>query len=382
MRRMLSLEPSGRGFLQELSDKTENSIETGHFFESLKSCRRLRLCTEFNKHLITAVDDKFKKADPYAEVKELQEFDIYSGDGHYHKAACFDKRKGSKQKKYAVQHFYSLNMRTHSMQHITLAETTGEKKKEHDMHAIKRIGPQQMRLQARTGRKVLWVWDRAAINGLLWQKWKSQHGIYFISRTKEGMTLEKSGDLPFDNQDPMNAGVIRFELVSCGNAALRCVTYRCPDTQEEFSFLSSLTTCRPGVIVALYKERWDIEKVYDEVKNKFSEKKSWATTKTAKCMQAEFICIHHNQMLLLERQLEDEHDVKNTKEEARREKRLRTQKKVCQALGEHSIMPTLMATARKISQRTLPFMRWLRNNFDTQSPWETRLNRLQRAYRV
>jgi len=40
--------------------------------------------------------------------------------------------------------------------------------------------------------------------------------------------------------------------------------------------------------------RWDVEKVFDELKNKLGEKQAWATSKNAKTMQATFLCIAHN----------------------------------------------------------------------------------------
>jgi hypothetical protein len=33
---------------------------------------------------------KSRIADPYAQCKELDDWDLYAVDGHYHKAACFD----------------------------------------------------------------------------------------------------------------------------------------------------------------------------------------------------------------------------------------------------------------------------------------------------
>jgi len=51
----------------------------------------------------------------------------------------------------------------------------------------------------------------------------------------------------------------------------------------------------PGLIAYLYKMRWDIEKVFDEVKVKCSEKKSWGSSPQTKEAQAHFICMAHNQ---------------------------------------------------------------------------------------
>jgi len=58
-----------------------------------------------------------------------------------------------------------------------------------------------------------------------------------------------------------------------------------------------------GTLSYLYKTRWNIEKVFDEIKNKLAEKQAWATSDTAKTMQAEFNCLMHNLMLTLEEPL-------------------------------------------------------------------------------
>ncbi|MHB1310037.1 MAG: transposase [Limisphaerales bacterium] len=34
----------------------------------------------------------------------------------------------------------------------------------------------------------------------------------------------------------------------------------------------------PGVLAELYRRRWELEKVFDEVKNKLREQKAWASS--------------------------------------------------------------------------------------------------------
>lgn len=84
-----------------------------------------------------------RQDDPLGMYPILEEYDIYAGDGHYHAAACHDKKKSGK--KYAVQHFYCVDLRTHALRHLTLADTTGKRKKEHDIHALKRIDKDSLR---------------------------------------------------------------------------------------------------------------------------------------------------------------------------------------------------------------------------------------------
>ena len=60
-----------------------------------------------------------------------------------------------------------------------LLDTTDEvhRKHEHDIRAVKRIGIKTLRHGAKTGRKLLYVYDSAAIDFDEWDFWNSQGGI-------------------------------------------------------------------------------------------------------------------------------------------------------------------------------------------------------------
>jgi hypothetical protein len=61
-----------------------------------------------------------------------------------------------KGKRRAVGHFYTLNLRTHGLTHLTTADLQGGRKKaEHDMHALKRMSTDQLCQGAKKGRQVL-----------------------------------------------------------------------------------------------------------------------------------------------------------------------------------------------------------------------------------
>ena len=56
---------------------------------------------------------------------------------------------------------------------------------------------------------------------------------------------------------------------------LRKIIFICPVSGEKYEYITNLQlTIRPGVIAHLYKFRWDIEKVFDDFKNKMNEEKS------------------------------------------------------------------------------------------------------------
>ncbi len=286
--RTLSQEPSGRAFLQKLLNSDRSVVKRSLFFETLKSKRRLRLCREVSLALYENIRLNNRQADPFSRFAMLDGYDIFAGDGHYHAAAVHDKKKSGK--KYPIQHFYSVDLRTLALRHLTLADTSGIRKREHDTRALKRLDIETLRQSAPKGRKVVYVWDRAGIDFFQWFKWKHAGGIYFVSREKKNMDLMVMAKLGFDKKDPVNAGVQSYELVGCSaGVSMHRVKYKCPISGETYGFVTSLSNVPPGLIAYLYKTRWDIEKIFDQVKNKLAEKKAWATSDTAKKMQAQFI---------------------------------------------------------------------------------------------
>ena len=133
-------------------------------------------------------------------------------------------------------------------------------------------------------------------------------------------------------------------------------------------------TLAPGLIVLLYRRRRDIEKTYETFKNKFHEKKSWASSATAKSAQAgcwksakdispaisaalRFLCLTHNLTVLHDQTLEDA-GIQNTAEVKRRAKRLATLTVSAAAAGR--IIPCIIAGFQRLTQRSVKFIRWLR----------------------
>ena len=160
--RTLSQERTGRAFLQKLFDSGKSVLKRSHFFETLKSGRRLKLCREVSLLLYEKMKISRHRTDPFASFPVLDEYDIHAGDGRYHAAACHDVKKSGK--KYSIQHFYSVDLRSHALRHLTLADTSGTRKKEHDIHALKRLDIETLRQSAPKGRKVVCVWDKAGID--------------------------------------------------------------------------------------------------------------------------------------------------------------------------------------------------------------------------
>src|SRR5580693_6969131 len=102
VQRVLSQAKSGRDFLQAHADGGRQPIAVSHFFETLKSERRLAMCAEANQFLCQEVSRRC--GDPFAKFSPLDEFDLYAGDGHCLQSAAHDPFIGDEKR--PVAHFY------------------------------------------------------------------------------------------------------------------------------------------------------------------------------------------------------------------------------------------------------------------------------------
>lgn len=364
--RVVSEPTSGRGFLQQTGVFIINCPGHSLFFETLKSTRRLGMLKDVNLRLTVAMK-------PSTDMLGLfKDYELFAADGHWHAAATHDAQIN--EKRWAVGHLYAYNMRSEALHHITATEG----KKEHDMHALKRAGAEQLRFNIKKAHKVLLVWDRAGIDFQLWHDWKHQSGIYFISRTKENMTLEVTAQKPFDSSDSRNHGVLADELVSTSQqVVVRRVRYQEPVTGIVFEYITTVMDLPPGAIAWLYKRRWEIEKVFDQLKNKFAETKAWASSPNAKAMQAVFLCLAHNLSVLFERGLAEQgiDDVAGRKrQESRLQKEVSITTKLLRPMG------TLLTTVIRPLVRSVKLIRWFRAHWLSPAPLRDLLSHLRGLY--
>lgn len=373
VQRVLEASESGRGFLQEHGLRFENLPGYHNYFASLRSERRRDLAREVSEILIKLVEAK--TGDRLAAIPELAKYACFAADGHWHKAAVHDPRHdGSKM---AVGHFYSLNLRTHTLRHLA----AGEGLHEHDMSALKRLKPKGLRQGVPKGTRVLLIYDKAGIDFDYWNRCRRELAVYFISRVKENMVFEWVEDYPWEQADVRNRGItVDCKVRSREGHILRLVMYQDGGTGNVYQFLTNEPDLPPGVIAELYRRRWEAEKVFDELKNKLGQKKAWGTSLVAKEAQALLIAMTHNLLLCYERDLEQRHQVKNTAEDQRRAGR-------SDAAGQASVkigwpVSSLVLQARRATQRTVKFIRWLRHALRDRLAETMAVDRLKQLYAV
>lgn len=358
---------SGREWVQRLWMKFGIEVSVSNFFAALRSQRRLQMVDEVSRDVRAQADHLIVQSnDPLAVHSELDGFSVYASDGHTHGASAHEKAIGGKKR--PVTHIYSLNLRTHTLIPLALSSPQSYKKKEHELSTLKRIGGEALRMGEPKGVRVLHVYDPAIVDYRQWHKWKQGRGIYVLTLEKSNSALITIGNKEWDKADPRNTGVVSDEYVGPSNGQMiRRVTYVDPVTGKTYRFLTDEFTLPPGLIAFLYKLRWDVEKVFDQIKNKTFEQKAWACNEAAKSQHAMFIALAHNLMRMLEMRLEHEEDI--TDETAEPKRRARMAKDVDKANAAGRTPNPLVTAWRRVTQRCCQFIRWLRCCLENSTPW-------------
>ena len=81
---------------------------------------------------------------------------------------------------------------------------------------------------------------------------------------------------PVDPHAPRQHGATAdCHIMTRTGQQMRIITYTDPATGQPCEFLTNEMDLPAGVIAELYRRRWDVEKVFDQIKNKLGEKKAW-----------------------------------------------------------------------------------------------------------
>lgn len=373
VQRVLEASPSGRAFLQEHGLRFERPTTCTNYFASLRSPRRGALVREVNLGLVATLDSRL--CDRLADLPELARYACFAADGHWHQAATHDPRhEGTK---LAVGHFYSLNLRTHTLRHLAAAQGLHE----HDMSALKRVKPKGLRQGVRQGTRVLMIYDKAGIDLAFWKRCRQECAVYFLSRVKENMEFEQVAERPWERSDPRNHGVLLDCTVrSAGGHPLRLIMYQDAHTGTVYEFLTNEMDLPPGVLAELYRRRWEAEKVFDEIKNKLGQQKAWGTSLATRQTQAQMIALTHNLLLGYEQDLERRHRVHNRAEDQRRHRRMEAIKRECARMNWP--LCSLAVQARRATQRSVKFIRWLRQAIRDRLAEAAAVTRLRALYAV
>ena len=356
-----------RDFLQHSEEVHNNKIARTTFSEAMHSPRRLDFVSNVSQQYYESLNKLLlaDKVDYLKEFKELDEYGLFSIDGHYIEH-CSHTERNEKGKVYAAGNLYALNMRSGLMQHFDfVSDGTG---KNHEMPIFRKRVKIENDFNNFKDQKTIFINDRAFMDFRWWATQK-QKGNFVISRVKENNTPIKCGDIKFDKNDPINAGVVanRQGGFTSSGIIMRIIDYINPETGEEMTFYTTLgNEIRPGLVCWLYFLRWQIEKVFDSFKNAFQMTKAWATKNRATQIQGHFICLVYNFVQFLSEKTKKHESCEDEKAMKKYAMNLEVREVKAKELGRY-IHP-LIYINRRISQISRQFIRAVKNHFYLEMP--------------
>lgn len=362
--RVLGAYDSGRDWLQRRRDQGRGSVARATAFDALNSPRREAMTGD----VATALQRDFVRqfvdegVDHLAAFPELKDWTVLACDGHAVEHACHAARD-VRGRHVADSSLYTLDLRTGLS--AFLRAVGGDGRHAHEWPAF-RGAIRDFRPDTR----VVFVEDRAFIDLARWDRYR-RRGIYQITRLKENMYPIDETPLPFDRDDPANAGVRRYTRARFRGVpgAFLLITYRDPETRDLYTFLSSMPeSFRPGVLAWLYLLRWGIEKLYDTFKNKLHETKAWANSPAAAALRPLFISIAYNLLLWLQHRLHRDFGIADEKVE--RKFRIHVEQRSDAATAaNHRLHPLLTLTLpHRMAQMSAQFIRCVANLLHSPKP--------------
>lgn len=371
IRRINSLHPSGRAFLQSVRQCDVTDVSLKAYFGAASSSRRLAMAHELNTKLSLTIP---MSKDRFAVLPELAEYDLLALDGHDVQHGTHEPlattAKGRREVPDTTTGVFLRNLRTGAAR--VLAQTEGH---QHEWAAVKAQPWSEFRWRAEAKRTIL-VIDPVAVDFAFLRGAKFKAGITVITRTKVNLAVKESKPLSWDKERRCNQGVLSDERVRFGEPGeFRRIRYMDPESGEVYEFLTTEFQLPPGVIAQLYRLRWDIEKFFDVCENLLEEQRAWGVGPIPAQVQNEFLVLAHNLMLLLSDRLERQEGIRDEKVEVKYQAALKARQAAARANGR-TVSPWV-PLLRQITRWSSQFTRWLQDAAVHGWDWETGIAKLR-----
>lgn len=358
--RVLENSKTGRDFIQVHGMPNAPGLTRSNYFDGLASPRRLKMFIALERelqrqqlHSLRAQDDRL------ACFSELNNMEIWAGDGHHIAHATHDPRN-AKDSYRPVNALYKLDLRTSWMRFIDLARPTA-RGNEHEIITLRRQDKQELRCGAAKGRSTLMVYDTAVIDFQYAYNLKQSKSIYILTSWKNNLAPLTAISQEIDRANPANALIISDEILYFNNTpgTWRKITATCPDSEETYITLTNQMTLSPGSLNQCRRLRWNIEKAFDQQEQKLDERKAWTASETGKRIQAIAMSIAHNLLRLIEAKLKTEEGIQDQKVINAYHKDLAKRIEKARSAGR-SLPIKLYQALYRPTEVSLQFIRWLR----------------------
>ena len=128
------------------------------------------------------------------------------------------------------------------------------------------------------------VFDRG-YNDYRWFEELTREGVFFVTRLKSNAAHQQIGSRAIRSGGQVKADHIIKVIRKNISLKLRCVEYRDPDSGRLFKFLTNNFKLCAQTIADIYKDRWQIELFFKEIKQNLLIKRFVGTSENAVWIQ-------------------------------------------------------------------------------------------------
>jgi hypothetical protein len=128
----------------------------------------------------------------------------------------------------------------------------------------------------------IYVFDKGYVNYSYYHKW-TEDGVFFVTRLNENASYEVINQKEILERDAEIDGILKDEIIVLktekGPLEARLITFKSLTTKKTYTFISNLFEVEATTIAKLYKNRWEIEPFFKQLKQNFELKGFYSDSK-------------------------------------------------------------------------------------------------------